>query len=91
MVRSFLLACGLMLAAPTVFPAWMPVSGTTADAAELKFKARSTYPYRMHLEFYGQIFNSVWPGNGEVDVLKDSKYHTDNLWCGRGDKVCYGA
>ncbi|MEM7058668.1 MAG: hypothetical protein AAF557_13835 [Pseudomonadota bacterium] len=91
MFRSMFLALALVVAAPLVTPEVVTVGGTTAQAAELKFKIRSKYPYQVHLEFYGQKWNHAWPGNGKVYVLKDSKYHTYNLWCRRGDTICYGA
>ncbi|MEM6622257.1 MAG: hypothetical protein AAF674_08525 [Pseudomonadota bacterium] len=68
-----------------------PGKGTTAEAAELKFNIRSEYPDRLYLEFYGQKHGHIWPGNGEVFVLKDSKYHTENPWCQADDTTCYGA
>ena len=91
MLRTLLIALILSVAAPAITPKVTSDAAGSAQAAELKFKIRSTYPYRLHLEFYGQKWNHVWPGDGKVYVLKDSKYHTYNLWCRRGDTICYGA
>jgi len=89
MFRAIILAALLLSGLPLATPD--NTAGTTAEAAELKFKIRSKYPYRVYLEFYGQNWNHVWPGNGKVYVLKDSRYNTYNLWCRRGDMICYGA
>jgi hypothetical protein len=91
MIRTVFLAAALLLAAPLLPSAVLPGTAATAKAAELKLQIRSTYPYRIYLEFYGQKWNHVWPGGGEVYVLKDSKYRTYNLWCRKGDTICYGA
>ena len=76
MLRTMLIALVLAVAAPAVTPKTLSHGAGTAQAAELKFKIRSKYPYQIYLEFYGQKWNHVWPGKGEVYVLKDSKYHT---------------
>lgn len=91
MIRVALFTLAMVFAPLLSTPILGPNTGDTAHAAELKFKIRSTYPYRVHLEFYGQKYNHVWPGKNKVYVLDDSKFHTYNLWCRRGDQICYGA
>lgn len=91
MIRSIVLAAAILLALPSALSILIPSAGATAAAAELKFKIRSTYPYQVYLEFYGQKTDNVWPGNKKVYILKDSKLHTYNLLCHRGDTICYGA
>lgn len=91
MIRAIFFAVLIFLAPALGAPVVGTDAGDTAQAAELKFKIRSKYPYRVHLEFYGQKTTHVWPGNKKVYVLKDSKYHTFNLLCQSGDTICYGA
>ena len=60
-------------------------------AAEMTWTMRSDYDYKLSLAFYSQSSNRVWPGNGEVYVLSDSRPHSFTLACHRGEQICYGA
>ena len=62
-----------------------------AAAADMTWTMRSTYDYKVSLAFYSQDANRVWPGNGEVYVLADSRPHAFTLSCRRGETICYGA
>ncbi len=58
----------------------------------ITWKFQSAYPYKVYLEFYSQDKgNWVWPGGGEVYVLKDYYVHTFTTCGNYGEKVCYGA
>lgn len=83
MFRKFIIALAVLAA----------TLGSTlqASAEVLTWEIRSTYPYRLYLEFYSQDYDHSWPGGGEVYVLEDSRFHTYRLECRRGEKVCYGA
>ena len=81
-MRLILLALAVLTAAGTAIP---------ASADTLTWQIRSTYPYRLYLEFYSQNYDHSWPGGGEVYVLDDSRFHTYRLNCRRGEKICYGA
>lgn len=62
-----------------------------AAAADMTWTMRSSYDYKVSLAFYSQDSNRVWPGNGDVYVLADSRAHPFTLACHRGEKICYGA
>jgi len=83
MIRTTVLMAAVLIATA--------LTGAQASADTLTWKIRSTYPYRIYLEFYSQDYNRAWPGGGEVYVLKDSRYHTYRLNCSTGEKICYGA
>ena len=73
-----------LLAAASLF-------ATQASAAELVWRIQSEHPNHVSLEFYSQDRNHVWPGGGEVYVIKDWDTHTYSLTCKDGEKICYGA
>ena len=79
----------LSLAALLVAAAGM--FATQASAAELVWRFKSEHQHQVSLEFYSQDRNHVWPGGGDVYVLKDSDTHTFSLNCNYGEKICFGA
>ena len=79
--RLFLLAgLGAVLAAPT---------GSRAD--EMTWTLKSSYRYRVQVEFYSQSRDHVWPGGGKAWGLNDYDTHEFTLNCISGEKICYGA
>ena len=64
---------------------------TQASAAELVWRIQSEHPNHVSVEFYSQDRNQVWPGGGEVYVIKDWATHTYSLSCDDGENICYGA
>src|SRR4029077_5592562 len=82
-VKAFLTGLGTIL----VFA----VVGTEANADNVKFHIRNSSPYTVHVEFYSKNYNRVWPGDGQVYVLSDSKTTDFSLACASGEKICYGA
>jgi len=77
-----------------IFAAAMSVAAiapAAAVAAELQWHIRSEHDYAVSLEFYSQDRNHVWPGNGEVYVIRDYDVHDYTLTCNNGEKICYGA
>lgn len=83
MFRKFILA--------TAVAAMTGLTGIPASADVLTWRVRSTYPYKVYLEFYSKRYNRSWPGGGKAYVLRDSRFHTYRLNCRRGEKICYGA
>lgn len=80
---SSLIACSGM-----VISSIIPPSGY---ASTCTFQISSDYPYTLHLKFYSQTRNVVWPGRHEVYVIDDYRLHTYRLSCQYGEKICYGA
>jgi len=74
----YVMICVMMAAAP-------------ARAADMTWTMSSSYDYKVSLSFYSQDANRVWPGNGEVYVLSDSRPHAFTIACRRGENICYGA
>ena len=64
---------------------------TQAFADELVWRIKSEHPNQVSVEFYSQDRNHVWPGGGEVHIIKDWDTHTYSLTCDDGEKICYGA
>src|ERR1700685_3404884 len=62
-----------------------------ASADNLHWEIRSLHPNIVYLEFYSQNRSYVWPGGTESWVLKDSNFHSFNLACNTGEKICFGA
>ncbi|WP_372887148.1 hypothetical protein [Shimia sp.] len=62
-----------------------------AQAESFLFAVRSDYPYIVHIAFYSDDRNWVWPNGDEVYVLDDSRVHDFSLTCQYGEKICYGA
>ncbi len=79
----------LLVAAASLLAA--PPFATLASAAELVWRIQSEHPSVVSLEFYSQDRNRVWPGGGEVYVIKDWDTHTYSLTCNDDEKICYGA
>ena len=69
----------------------MGLFATSALSAELTFRIRSEHPKQVSLEFYSQDRSHVWPGSGEVYILKDWDTHSYSLSCNYGEKICFGA
>ncbi len=74
----------LLVAAASLF-------ATQASAAELVWRIQSEHPNPVSLEFYSQDRDHVWPGGGDVYVIKDWDTHRYSLTCNDGEKICYGA
>jgi hypothetical protein len=83
----------LTLLALLAFCAWTLTFGVSSVQAETEtWEIRSNYPNQVHLEFYSEDRKGhVWPGGGEVYVLKDSRLHSYPLTCQPGEKICWGA
>ncbi|MFQ5564891.1 MAG: hypothetical protein ACE5EU_00805 [Paracoccaceae bacterium] len=64
---------------------------TQASAAELVWRFQSEHPNWVSLEFYSQDRNHVWPGGGDVYVIKDWDTHRYSLSCNYGETICFGA
>ena len=69
----------------------IPGTSTTAEAAELSWRVKSNYRYKVQIEFYSQDRKSAWPGNGRAYGLNDYETKTFTLNCRSGEKICYGA
>jgi len=82
MRRVLLLTSGLVFA----------LGGSLAARAdEMTWKIKSSYDYKVQLEFYSQTRSRAWPGGGQAYTLNDSKQHVFTLSCQSGEKICYGA
>ena len=77
------LALAMLLGAAGARPA-------QADA-EMTWKVRSSYDYKVQIEFYSMDRKAAWPGNGRAYNLDDSQRHNFTLRCVAGEKICYGA
>lgn len=66
----------------------MPVA---ASAGNLVFRIKSSYTFRVQIEFYSQNRNFAWPGGNKAYNLDDSQIHQFSLNCRSGEKICYGA
>jgi hypothetical protein len=72
-------------------PQAVPGMSTTAEAAELSFRIKSNYRYKVQIEFYAQGRKAAWPGNGRAYALNDYEMKVFSLNCRRGEQICYGA
>jgi hypothetical protein len=61
------------------------------DDHTLRISVRSLDRYKVHLNFHSKNWDHEWPGGGQIYVLGDSEFHTYNLACNPGEKICYGA
>ena len=80
---------GLTLATLLVAAAGM--FATQAFADELVWRIKSEHPNQVSVEFYSQDRKHVWPGDGDVYVIKDWDTHTYSLSCNYGETICFGA
>ena len=56
------------------------------------WQIRSSYPYKIQLEFYSMDRRGVaWPGGGRAFPLDDSQSKPFTLNCQSGERICYGA
>jgi hypothetical protein len=55
------------------------------------WQIRSTYPYKVQIEFYSRNRKVAWPGSGRAYNLNDSSMHSFSLNCQFGERICYGA
>ncbi len=62
-----------------------------AKAESFLFSVQSEYPYIVHIAFYSDDRNWIWPNGDEVYILDDSQVHDYPLTCQYGEKICYGA
>ena len=62
-----------------------------AVAGDMTWSVQSKSPYVVHLQFYSDDRNNVWPDPDKVYTLDDSEVHEYALSCHSGEKVCYGA
>ena len=67
------------------------ILSSAAAAETLTFRVQNDYRYTVHLQFFSQSRNHVWPDSGRVWVLDDGSVHTYRLGCNSGEKICYGA
>lgn len=67
----------------------LPAAQSRADS--VLFSVQSEYPYIVHIAFYSDDRNWIWPNGNEVYVLDDSRVHDYPLSCQYGEKICYGA
>ena len=79
----------LFIAVASLFMA--SLAGTSTSAGEVVWKIKSEHPNTVTVEFYSQDRNHVWPGGGEVYVIKDWDTHSYSLPCNSGEKICFGA
>ena len=70
--------------------AFMPGVASANDDS-LTFKFRSYDKSVVDLEFYSQNRRYVWPGKGEVYVIRDYEVKNYTIKCMSGEKICYGA
>ena len=66
-------------------------SAGVASAGEMNWRVQSESDYVVHLQFYSDDRNVVWPGSDKVYVLDDSAVHEYPLSCNSNEKICYGA
>jgi hypothetical protein len=83
--KSFFVMIIIMLGAIPAFVA------RPAAAESMTWTMSSKYDYRVDLSFYSRQANRVWPGNGQVYVLADSRPHAFTIACRPGEEICYGA
>lgn len=81
----------LVLASALTFIGASLVQPPEASAAEMLWRVRSNYKYRVQISFYSQNRRVEWPGNGKVWGLNDDDVHEFNLSCRSGEKICFGA
>jgi len=63
-----------------------------AGAANLTWTFDNDHRRTVSIEFYSQDRNHVWPGNGDVYVVKPSEGQVNiSLQCRNGENICYGA
>jgi hypothetical protein len=56
------------------------------------FNVTNNHPNSVEMVFHSATDKSrVWPGGGQVYVIRDSNVHTYKLSCTRGENICYGA
>jgi len=68
------------------------LSPVTASAASLKWRIDNDYHRTVQLEFYSQRRNHVWPGHGNVYVIRPNEGQVSfPLSCRNGEQICYGA
>lgn len=68
-----------------------PITTTSAHADEFTFRIKSSDPNVVHLQFFSDSRNAVWPGAQEVYVLDDYEVQSFPLSCQSGEEICYGA
>jgi len=66
-------------------------SSATTQRTNLIWKIKSLHPYRVNLKFYSSSRNWFWPSADKYWILDDNQFHTFNLECNLGEKICYGA
>jgi len=55
------------------------------------FRVTNSAEYVMHLRFYSEKRNVIWPDTSNSYVIRDRAQHEYNISCEIGEKVCYGA
>ena len=82
LLLAFLLGGGLAAAT---------VCAGDAKAEEMTWRLKSSYEYKVQVEFYSQDRKHAWPGGNQAYGLNDYKTHEFTLSCIAGEKICYGA
>jgi hypothetical protein len=62
-----------------------------SEAAELQWRIKSNYRYKVQVAFYSQSRPHVWPGRNRAYGLNDYQTHTYTLSCVAGERICFGA
>jgi hypothetical protein len=62
-----------------------------ASAEVLTWHVTSQDQYIVHVQFFSQTYDRVWPGADRVWVIDDYAEHTYRLECTPGEKICIGA
>lgn len=75
-----LLTAALLLLLPTI-----------SHAGNIVFNIKSSYQYKVQVEFYSQRYNRAWPGSGKAYNINDWDTHSYSLNCESGEQICYGA
>ena len=67
------------------------LSPNSAQADSMTWKLRSFDKNAVDVTFYSRNRKAVWPGNGQVYVMRDYEVKTFKLSCISGEQICYGA
>jgi len=68
-----------------------PTSPTT-ETATVEWSFRTNYSVSVHLQFYSQDRDWVWPSADEVFVIpNDDQARSITTTCNKGEQLCYGA
>jgi hypothetical protein len=88
MKRAMLLR---MLVAILAFLSAWTLNPSSVQAETETWEIRSSYPFKLQMQFFSKDRPVVWPAGGQAYVLDDSKMHQFSLNCRAGERVCYGA